>query len=403
MSKLQRAALGVIAAALFVSQALPARADTSAAEAFGRGVVAPANGLLKQFEAERREAQPRSHPQRVQSDNDPIVDPNGERDRVAQTTIGGPNAPVSNPQLPGPRGWDYGFDVSSAWSAGKTGALPAFGSVGGVDGILAYRFSRFQRASGSYYELQDYPVGFSNGVVPVYLQGVATPIATQDLAAPPGPLNAAVKNKLFVASFNNMFIIAKKIPIVVSPTYTSRWGTIGGGTDLLPIEIDGFPYTVHFRTAQYMQLAFTLPFLSTPKLFATYTVAPQWLTGLNGANVTNKAQLIHLLYAEYNPLKQLTLFFEPSLYPNYLPTDKSPQHFATFIYGANFKPSPRTFIQGVFSMGGAMNLRPYGITSLTCQQLPCTSASQVVPSIGGLHAAQFQLKFGIGSPPIIPL
>jgi len=102
---------------------------------------------------------------------------------------------------------------------------------------------------------------------------------------------------------------------------------------------------------------------------------------------------------------------QPSLYPNYLPTDIWPQHYLTMIYAASYsfarddKPWQKLnpFIQGVISMGGAMNVSPYGITGLYCQALPCTASSSLYPSLGGNHAAQFQLKVGIGRPDIIPL
>ena len=71
---------------------------------------------------------------------------------------------------------------------------------GGIDANLFYTFSRYQRLALGYYELQEYPIGFNTGIVPIYLQGIATPIGTQDLSAPPGPQNVMVKNRFFIAS-----------------------------------------------------------------------------------------------------------------------------------------------------------------------------------------------------------
>jgi hypothetical protein len=109
---------------------------------------------------------------------------------------------------------------------------------------------------------------------------------------------------------------------------------------------------------------------------------------------------------------------EPSLYPNILPTDKWPQHYLTMIYSVAYslgrdkydrfhRPTTHNiipFVQATVSMGGAMNVSPYGISALYCQQLSATGCNPaaVVPQLGGNHAAQFQLKFGIGKPEIIP-
>ncbi|MBV8354213.1 MAG: hypothetical protein JO101_02765 [Candidatus Eremiobacteraeota bacterium] len=333
---------------------------------------------------------------------------------ATQPVAAAPAPAASSPRIVPKRyvwrpGWDYTLDFSYAKALGNTGAPTAYGLPGGMDVVAKYR-TRNQELSVSYFDYQDYPVGFSSGVVPVYLQGLATPIAVQNLSSPPGPINAAVKNKLLLSQFSNVFWIKQMLPIIVGPYDLQRWGTIGGQTDLLPIEIDGFPYTMHYRTGQWYGVAVSIPFIaapgSNPRLTAVYTIAPQWLANLAGANVSNHPQLVQIVQARYHPTHQVELFVEPSLYPNYLPTDKWPQHYFTFIWGGSYKFGTRLespFIQAVVGMGGAMNISPYGITGLYCQQLPCTSSSQVVPSLGGLHAAQYQLKIGIGTPQIIPL
>ena len=47
-----------------------------------------------------------------------------------------------------------------------------------------------------------------------------------------------------------------------------------------------------------------LPFLKTPKMFGTFTVAPQWLVHTAGANVGNSMQLPQVLYLEYTPIEE---------------------------------------------------------------------------------------------------
>ena len=53
---------------------------------------------------------------------------------------------------------------------------------------------------------------------------------------------------------------------------------------------------MHTRTAQVESIAFTLPFLKTPKMFGTFTVAPSWLVHTAGLNQDNHAQLYQILY-----------------------------------------------------------------------------------------------------------
>src|SRR5579884_3337601 len=82
-----------------------------------------------------------------------------------------------------PSGLEYTIDASFAWAMGNTGAPQGNGLPGGMDVIARWGFSPSSRLVIGYYDLQEYPAGFDVGTVPVYLQGVATPIGTQNLAA----------------------------------------------------------------------------------------------------------------------------------------------------------------------------------------------------------------------------
>lgn len=294
-----------------------------------------------------------------------------------------------------PTGWFYSFDVSSAIPLGNTGAkhrLP-----GGIDAVLGYGFSPTLHLQAGYYELSEYPVGFNTGKVPLYLQGVASPIGTADLSQ--AGADAATKNKFQIYLAENLVRIGK-LPLVITPTYIARTASIAGGSDVTTVELNGFPQQIQFRTANIQGLAFTLPFLSTPKMFGTYTAAPLWLVERNGINQTNKAQMLQILYLEYRPTKSTTIFFQPSRVPNYLPEDAYPQHLNALFYGVSQRITRNTFVQLTIETGTPTNLTTAGITSVTCQQLaPCNP----VPTTGGLHAAQIHLKFGIGSPTVIPL
>ncbi|MBV8602016.1 MAG: hypothetical protein JO359_10680, partial [Candidatus Eremiobacteraeota bacterium] len=308
-------------------------------------------------------------------------------------------------------GWEYTADMSIGAPFGATGKIKQYGLPGAGDVILKYGFSENSHLYIGYFGLNEYPIGFSTGVVPVYLQGVAVPIATQNLgtANPPGfttPLNAVTVNRIMISHYDQAFWIGGmphslvpggQLPIVISPTYTQRWGSIAGGSDIVPIEIDGLPYYgIHWRTSSFLGLYATIPvpILTQFKynLFTQYTIGPQWLTGLNGANVSNHAQLVQILRTTWKPKEQITVELEPSLYPNILPTDKWPQHYLTMQYSIAYsfgkdtydrfhRPTSHNlipFIQAMVSMGGAMNLSPYGINALYCQQLSATGCSAAV-------------------------
>jgi hypothetical protein len=356
-----------LAAALFPPGA---RADDTAITLNG-SIVGPANDAIK--------AALRAHETTAQAR------PIGEQER-----------PLSNPGLP--TGFTYTLDVSVAKSEGNTGFRN--GLPGGMDAVLGYGFSKNFRFQAAYYEFQEYPLGFDTGTVPVYLQGLAAPIATQNLANP--PTDVTIKNHIAIYQAQNLFTIAHKLPIVITPTYFQRTGSVGGHSDAQLLEINGFPQVVRLRTVEYELIAATLPFLSTPKMFGTFTAAPQWNVNLNGANTVNHMQIFELLYLEYRPTNHLTFFLQPSRLINYLPPDPYPEHINTFLYGASYKFTKNTFMQLLASTGTPSNVSTLGIQSLTCQMLPC-APNQVAPAITGLKATDIQLQFGIGSPSVIPL
>jgi hypothetical protein len=197
------------------------------------------------------------------------------------------------------------------------------------------------------------------------------------------------------------------LPVVVTPTYVARYsyiGQSGDGSDVVPFvnQLNGEPITdVNTRTAQYDSVAFTVPFLKTPRFFGTFTAAPTWLVLLSGVNQTNHAQLYQILYLEYTLTKSTRLFIEPQVSRDYLPTDYYPQHLAAYFAGITQRVGKYGFIQAVLNSGGPTNYSPYGVKYFQCYALPC--ASNTVPAIGGLKATQLQLQFGVGSPVVLPL
>ncbi|MGH7756713.1 MAG: hypothetical protein ACREM8_10585 [Vulcanimicrobiaceae bacterium] len=310
--------------------------------------------------------------------------------------------PAERARTPGlPTGLSYTIDFSSS-SLLQDAGWPTRGLPGGVDAVLNYGISPKLRVTAAYYTVQEFPLGFAQGKVPLYLQGLAQPIGTVDLSQ--RPVNAATLNKIAIFGVQNLVKLGP-LPIVITPTYLARTASIGGKDDSTLAEINGFPQTVHARSLQEYLLAVTVPFLSTTKMFGTYTIAPQWNVNTSGANQGNSPQLLQLLRLEYRPTPRTTIFFQPAVLKIYTPLDPYPQHVPTLIYGASYKFAKPFFIQALVSTGVAtnpVNPQRLGITSLTCLQLPC-SPGQTAVQVGGLKSTQYQLQIGIGQPSVIPL
>jgi hypothetical protein len=284
---------------------------------------------------------------------------------------------------------------------------------------IGYGLNPTQRFVASYYELQHYPVGFNSGTVPLYLPpgfpptpGVnPTPV---DLSTTSSDL--ATKDRFLLLNFEQLVIAGtmkgRPIPLVLTPTYVSRWSTVQASpyqnSDVVPfIDQSGIPhYDIHTRTAQYLSLAITAPFLKTPKMFGTFTVAPTVLTHRNGVNMDNNIQLYQILYLEYNMNSRTRFFFEPQSSRDYLPTDPYAQHLSAYFLGATQRFGKIGFVQLVLNSGGPTNYHPYGVNYLQCYSLPCNGGTSTmpntVPQVGGLKATQIQFQVGIGSPTVLP-
>jgi hypothetical protein len=386
-----RATAVALAAASLSVPSLSAMADGGTVDAMSQGVVSGANTAIRNAmdAAARRRSRPAAN--------------------VAQAP------PVAQPKPSGPQGLPVGFtytlDASMAYPFGNVGTFGRRWLPGGIDAVLGWGFSPYSRVVANYYEIQHYPYGFNSGTVPFYLQGLANPVGTQNLGTISPQINATTKDRFFLANWEQLFdlgnIHGRPIPLVVTPTYVARWSTIAASNnneDIVPFETVpgiGTPvYNVHWRTTQYYSVAFTLPFLKSPKFFGTFTLAPTWLVHLAGNNQENWAQLYQILYLEYDATSSTTLFLEPQSSRDYLPLDPYAQHIIDYFVGASERVGKYGFVQLVFNEGGPTNYSPYGITALTCQALPC-GPSQVVPTIGGLKASQLQIQIGIGSPSVI--
>jgi hypothetical protein len=400
---LRASAAVALAAALGTA---PAFADTMGI--FGTA-VSGANTAIKN--AERAQATPApSAPAAT------IRLPDGSLAQVPPVT----QAPVGA-QLGLPTGFNYTLDASVAYPFGNIGSFGKKWLQGGMDAVVGYGFSPHMAVIANYYELQHYPVGFNSGQVPLFLPSGFPPtpgvnpscvdLSGQSSSTCAGinpQLNVTTKDKFFLGYWENLFNVAKikghNVPVVITPTYVSRWSQVAasnGNGDVVPFtDQNGIPHTnINTRTAQVYAVAVTLPFLKTPKMFGTFTAAPSWLVHTAGLNQQNHAQIYQILYLEYTPTDRTKLFIEPQSSRDYLPSDPYAQHLVAYFYGISQRVGPIGFVQLVLNSGGPTNYAPYGVKALQCFQLPCSQ--NTLPVVGGLKATQLQLQVGIGSPSVI--
>jgi hypothetical protein len=409
LKSLTRTSAAILLAVSFGFSAMPASADTS--EALSESVVSGANTAIRN--AMDAQQQPKTVVKRQASDVQSASPTVAQVPPVNQQPVGG------NVQQGLPTGLTYFGDFSVAFPMGNIGA-GSKGLPGGMDGMAAWGFSPDSRVLVSYYDLQHYPEGFNSGTVPLYLpKGLpASSCVNLDGVAANGcsaeDLDMATEDHFLIASYEQLFTAAKvkgrKIPLVVTPTYVARWSQIAqsgtAGSDMVPFidpENGQVVSGVSTRSAQYWSVAVTAPFLKTPRMFGTFTVAPTWLNHPNGVNETNHAQLYQILYLEYNLTRATRFFLEPQVSRDYLPTDPYPQHLAAYFLGATQRVGNQGFVQLVLNSGGPTNYSPYGISYFQCNALPCSANNNTAPRIGGLKATQIQLQFGLGSPVVLPI
>ncbi|MFY9884667.1 MAG: hypothetical protein WAL67_04490 [Candidatus Cybelea sp.] len=379
--------------------ALPAAADGTG-DVFQKTIVPGANDAIKSIMSQPK--------------------PQKQSSSVAQAP------PVSQPpvraiELPGDRIiWMLDFSMATPYgnigSYGKQGWL-----MGGMDAVLGYKVNWSTKILASMFQIQHWPYGFNSGTAPVYLAGFQNPVGCADLsngnACGPGTgrnINVRTKDTFGVFMLQKMFLIKSDklpgpVPVIITPTYVARGGQIGfspNNNDVVPFTYnlpDGPVVNIPVRTAQYYAVAITLPFLKTPKMFGTFTIAPQWLVHTAGANVGNSMQLPQVLYVEYTPVHGTTLFFEPQSARDYLPTDPYPEHLIAYFLGISQRVSKYGFVQAVLNSGNPTNLGPDGIVGIKCLTVQQAIGNACGLAIGGLKATQLQLMFGIGSPNNFPL
>ena len=408
LGRVIRWSAAITAALLIEICALPAVADGTA-DVFQKTIVPGANTTIEN--EMNREQELREQQRRQAAANGTVA----QVPPVQQRRTG------PKMELPGDR-LIYMVDFSMANPYGNIGAYGKQGwLMGGMDAMLGYKINWSTKVLASMFQLQHWPYGFNSGTAPVYLAGFQNPVGCADLtggnACGPGAgrnINVRTKDTFGVFMLQKMFVIRSDklpgpVPIIVTPTYVARGGQIGfapNNNDVVPFTYnlpDGPVENIPVRTAQYYAVALTLPFLKTPKMFGTFTIAPQWLVHTAGANVGNSMQLPQVMYLEYTPMHGTTLFFEPQSARDYLPTDPYPEHLIAYFLGVTQRVSKYGFVQAVLNSGNPTNLGPDGVTAIKCLTAQQAINNACGLAIGGLKATQIQLQFGIGSPNVFPL
>ena len=407
---LTRTVAAIVLAASFGLSTLPAHAD-GLGDVYQQVIVPGANTAIKnamdEFKRKREEAKHKAAATNV---------PDGT---VAQAPPVG-QQPVS--QTVGfPTGFTYTADFSVAYPFGNIGTFGKGWLYGGADAVVNYAWNPTTRVTASMYQLQHWPVGFNSGLTPVYLNGFQNPVGCADLSGGNGcgpgagrDLNVRTKDTFGVFMLSKMVFplahLGIPLPLVISPTYVARSGVIGesiNNNDIVPFAYnlpDGPVFqNLPVRTAQFNSVAVTLPFLKTPKMFGTFTMATQWLVHKNGVNTKNSFQTPQILYLEYTPTNTTTLWFEPQSARDYLPTDPYPEHVVAYFAGVSQRVSKYGFIQFVLNSGGPTNMGADGVIGVKCLTVQQALNNTCGIAFGGLKATQMQLQFGIGSPGVFPL
>ncbi len=400
LGKIFRVSAVAVAACALANIALPAFADGGMGDVFEQSILPGANTALKNV---------------MSQTPPPKSDTNvAQAPPVSQQPVG--------PVIGLPQGFTYSADLSMAYPFGDIGSYGKQGwLMGGGDLSAAYGFNWSTRLVVSMFQLQHWPYGFNTGTAPVYLAGFRNPVGCADLtngnACGPGAgrnINVRTKDTFGVFMLEKLFVVKSNklpgpLPFVISPTYVTRGGEIGfapGNNDVVPFTYnlpDGPVVNIPVRTAQYYAVALTLPFLKTPKMFGTFTIAPSWLVHTAGANGGNSMQLPQVLYLEYTPTKTTTFFFEPQSPRDYLPTDPYPEHLFAYFLGVSQRLTKYAFVQATLNSGNTTNMGQFGITGVKCLTVQQAINNQCGLAIGGLKATQLQLQFGIGSPNVFPL
>ncbi len=343
-------------------------------------------------------------------------------------------------QHPNSPGFGYRVDLSSSFAYGDIG-IRTNHLKGGFDGEAYIAPDRYTRILAGHYSVDFYPVGFDTGTVPAYLSsgvvGVPLPggrincaVVAAGLPTCPANLNtgqndASVQDRVEILSLQKMIYVGGLLPIVISPTYVSEKGSIGGYDDrFLAWDLKNATYhQVHLRTEQKKSIFLTVPFAASRKLFGTLTAGPTWNLNTTGVNSSgNSAQIFEEMDLRYFANASTTFYFQPSRLPTYEPDDPYSVNIATFIEGVSRRvggPKSPLFVTAYLLTATPTNppnghSGRLGVVDVTCvggpaNAIPCSSYAGQNPRtntavlFGGTKSTSINLSFGIGSPSMFPL
>ena len=341
---------------------------------------------------------------------------------------------------PNSPGFSYRVDLSSSFAYGDIG-IASNHLKGGFDAEVIYAPERYTRILAGHYSVDFYPVGFDTGVVPAYLSSgvvgvplpggrincnvVATGVPTCPANLHTGQNDASVQDRVEVLSLQQIVYLGGLLPIVISPTYVSEKGSIGGSDDrFLAWDLKNSTFRdVHLRTEQKKSIFVSLPLIASPKLFAVVTAGPTWNMNTTGINSNgNSAQVFEQLDLRYFANPSTTFYFQPSRLPTYEPNDPYSVNIATFIEGVSRRiggPKSPLFVQAFLLTATPTNppnghSGRLGVVDVTCvggpaNAVPCASYAGQNPRtntavlFGGTKSTSINLSFGIGSPSMFPL
>ena len=337
-------------------------------------------------------------------------------------------------------GFGYRVDLSSSFAYGDIG-IATNHLKGGFDGEAYIAPDRYTRILAGHYSVDFYPIGFDTGAVPSNISsgvvGVPLPGGRIDChvvaaGAPTCPANlhagqndASVQDRVELLSFQKLFYIGGRLPIVISPTYVSEKGSIGGYDDrFLAWDLKASTYhQVHLRTEQKKSVFLTIPFAASTKLFGTLTAGPTWNLNTTGVNSSgNGAQIFEEMDLRYFANPSTTFYFQPSRLPTYEPNDPYSVNIATFIEGVSRRiggPKSPLFVTAYLLTATPTNppnghSGRIGVIDVTCvggpaNAIPCATYAGQNPRtntavlFGGTKSTSINLSVGIGTPSMFPL
>ena len=207
-------------------------------------------------------------------------------------------------QARGCRRVDYTLDFSVAYPSATSARTETDGCRAAPMPSSGTAFDPTTRLVANFYDLQHYPVGFNSGtssaVSAVRLSALTgreselCGLERQDSPRARASLRKSTsrrKTSSRCSCFEKLFYVGnfkgRRCPIVISPTYVSRWSRSPLRTETATSYRSSICRRCAALQHQHAHGAGIFarvhaPFLKTPKMFGTFTVAPTWLVHTAG-------------------------------------------------------------------------------------------------------------------------